>query len=122
MVECIVLTTGCGALRDFYNINTGVWITLIYVGGGNFGIKKIRSKNKKKIVIPICEPAMRFEIDRDVNHGVIFNGILDSVYQLSYRHNPNNFTIYYEKLLRQVDINSGFLVRSCHRDFRVSSH
>jgi len=82
------------------------------VGGGNFGIKKIRSKNKKKIVIPICEPAMRFEIDRDVNHGVIFNGIVDLVYQLSYQHNPNNFTIYYEKLLRQVDINSGFLVRS----------
>jgi len=49
MAECIVLTTGIGALRDFYGLNTGVWITLIYVGGGNFGIKRIRSKNKKKI-------------------------------------------------------------------------
>ena len=96
---------------DVYNINTGVWITLIYVGGGNFGIKKIRSKNKKKMVIPICEPPMRFEIDRDVNHGVILDGILDSVYQLSYRHNPCNFSIYYERLLRQVDITSGYLVR-----------
>jgi len=110
MAECIVLTTRCGALRDFYGINTGVWITLIYVGGGNFGIKRIKSK--KKIVFPICEPAMRFEIDRDVDHGVIFDGIVDSVYQLSYRHNTDNFTIYYERLLRQIDINSGFLVRS----------
>jgi hypothetical protein len=24
MGGCIVLTTGCGALRDFYNISTGV--------------------------------------------------------------------------------------------------
>jgi len=121
MAECIVLTIGCGALRDFYNINTGVWITLIYMGAGNFGLKKIRSKNKKKMVIPIYDPPMRFEIDRDVNHGVLFDGILDSVYQLSYRHNPNNFSIYYERFLRQVDINSGFLVRDyIHISFRYN--
>jgi len=111
MAKCIVLTTGCGALRDFYNISSGVWMTLIYVGGGNFWIKKIRSKNKKKMVIPVCEPPMRFEIDRDVSHGVIFDGIVDSVYRLSYRHNPSNFSIYYERLLRQVDIASRYLVR-----------
>jgi len=40
MAGCIVLTTDYGALRDFYNISTGVWITLIYMGVGNFGIKK----------------------------------------------------------------------------------
>jgi len=67
MAECIVLTTGCGALCDFYNISTGVWITLIYMGAENFGIKKIRSKNKKKMVLLVYNPPMRFEIDRDIN-------------------------------------------------------
>jgi len=110
MAGCIVLTTGCGALRDFYNINTGVWITLVYMGLRNFGIKKIRSKTKN-MVIPVYDPPMRFEIDRNVNHGALFHELRELVRQLSYRHNSNNFSIYYERLLRHVDINSGFLVR-----------
>jgi len=76
------------------------------MGVRNFGIKKIRLKTKKKMVIPVYDPPMRFEIDRDVNHGALFHGLRELVHQLSYRHNSNNFSIYYERLLRPVDINS----------------
>lgn len=102
MGGCIVLTTGCGALRDFYNISTGLWITLLYMGFGKFHIKKIKSKTTKKMVIPIYDPLMRFENNRNVNHGALFHSLSESVHQLLYRQNSNNFHIYCEKLLHHI--------------------
>jgi hypothetical protein len=81
------------------------------MGFGKFHIKKIKSKTTKKMVIPIYDPPMIFEIDRNVNHGALFHSLSESVHQLSYRHNSNNFRIYYEKLLHHVDVDSEFLVR-----------
>jgi hypothetical protein len=110
MAGCVILTTGCGALRDFYKITTGVWITLVYMGLGKFCITKIKSKTKREIVIPVYDPPMKFVIDKNVDHGALFHGLCESVHQLSYQHNPNNVNICYEKFLHHFDIDSGFLV------------
>jgi hypothetical protein len=87
----IFLTKGFAALRDFYDITLGAWLKLVFVGFGRFVLKK-------------------FVIERDVNTHNFLQAFPNSIIELSYRHDLNNFTISYVKHLTASDITSGYLV------------
>jgi len=52
----IYFTKGWGALRDFYDITFGAWITVVFLGLGRFEIKKIKCRVKRKINFPTFVP------------------------------------------------------------------
>lgn len=60
----IYLTKGWGALRDFYDINLGSWVTVVYVGLGKFGMN-IKDRFGNLIRYPSFVPPMKFNIDRE---------------------------------------------------------
>ena len=108
----IFLTRGWAALGDFYDIGLGAWFTLRFMGLSRFDIRKIKSKVKREISIPVFTPPMRFLIERvglPPNFSPAFPA---SVVDLSFCHNPANFQMSYEKQLSADDIKSGFLVNN----------
>jgi hypothetical protein len=58
------LTKGWRALREFYNVSLGAWVTVVFVGNGKF---KIRMKDRfgKTIRYPTFSPPMKFVVDRN---------------------------------------------------------
>jgi hypothetical protein len=107
----IFLTKGFAALRDFYDITLGAWLKLVFVGFGRFVLKKLKSRINRKIFFPVFDPPMKFVIERDVNTHNFLQAFPNSIIELSYRHDLNNFTISYVKHLTASDITSGYLVR-----------
>jgi len=57
------LTKGWKAIRDFYGISLGAWVTLIFVGVGRFDMK-LTDRFHKTINYPVFDPAMHFLIDK----------------------------------------------------------
>jgi len=106
----IFLTKGLAALRDFYDISSGAWFTLVFMGLGRFQIKKLSSIIKRKINIPAFVPPMRFAVEKSGFPQFNHHGFPASVYDLSYRHDPAKFEIFYEKHLTSFDVTSGFVV------------
>jgi len=117
---CIFLTKGFAALRDFYDISLGAWMTLVFVGFGRFCLKKLISRIKKKIYFPLFDPPMKFDVEKTVHPEAFFNGFPLSIQQLSYRHDLNNFNISYENHLSASDINSRLLYNICVSNFLLS--
>jgi len=106
----IFLTKGLAALRDFYDISLSAWFTLVFMGLGRFQIKKLRSKINRKIMIPLFVPPMRFAVEKSFFPQFNQHGFPASVYDLSYRHDPATFEIFYEKHITSFDVTFGFVV------------
>ncbi len=49
------LTKGWKAIRDFYGIGLGAWITLVFVGDGQFDIR-LTDRFHKSITFPVFDP------------------------------------------------------------------
>lgn len=70
----IFLTKGWRALRDFYNVSLGAWVTVVLVGNGKFKIR-IKDRFGKSIRYPTFIPTMKFvvnRIDEDANLSPMF--------------------------------------------------
>ena len=106
----IYFTKGWGALRDFYDITFGVWITVVFLGLGRFQIKKIKCRVKRKINFPTFVPPIRFNIDRTVLPAPVHGVFPASVYDLAFRLEPSMFAMSCLKHLTEYDVKSGFWV------------
>ena len=103
------LTKGWKAIRDFYGISLGAWVTLIFVGVGRFDMK-LTDRFHKTINYPVFDPAMHFLIDK-TNVQTTFNQHLQlKTSLLSYRHNISDMIIDFEKKLSEYDVTKGALV------------
>lgn len=51
----IYLTTGWHALKDFYNVSLGSWVTMVFVDMGKFGIH-MKDRFGRKISTPKFTP------------------------------------------------------------------
>lgn len=55
---CIYLAKGWHALRDFYNLSLGGWVTIVFLGQGRFKIR-IKDRFGKSVRIPAFNSPMR---------------------------------------------------------------
>ena len=108
----IFLTRGWAALRDFYDIGLGAWFSLVFTGLGRFLIRKIKTRVKRIVTIPVFVPPMRFSIDKCVLPSNVSQPFPACILDLQFRHAPANFQLKYETNLTADDVNSGFLVRN----------
>jgi len=100
----IYLTKGWLALRDFYKVSLGAWVTLVFRGNGRFDIR-LRDRFGRKMRCPSFDPPMKFVIEKNVapiNHM--------NVVSLPFVHDEYNFVNSYEKRLTSEEIVSGYLV------------
>jgi len=98
------LTKGWSALRDFYNICFGAWVTMVFVRPGKFGIN-LKDRFGKLKRYPKFTPPMKFVIEKQVLPFHQLEMIL-----VPFVHNDVNFEHKCEKRLTQDDVDSGFLV------------
>lgn len=100
---------GQKALRDFYGIRLGAWITLMFVGLGKFAMV-LKDMFGKVIKPSVFVPPMHFVVDR-INVAPTFNNNLPPLTaNLSFRHDNNNFAVNMMKKLTENDVSKGFLV------------
>lgn len=88
----IYLTTGWHALKDFYNVSLGSWVTMVFVDMGKFGIH-MKDRFGRKISIPKFTPLMKFELGKKVLPFQKFD-VLSSPFV----HDDFNFEFSYEKI------------------------
>ncbi|KEH33753.1 hypothetical protein MTR_3g452180 [Medicago truncatula] len=100
----IYLTRGWCALRDFYKIKLGAWVTMVFVGNGRFEIS-LEDRVGDKIQSPIFNPPMNFVIDRS---WLPFQ-MMDAV-PTAYVHSDISFLYSYEKKLSATELDSGWMV------------
>jgi len=100
----IYLTKGWHAIRDFYKIGLGSWITIVFMGNGKFDIR-IKNRFGKRIRYPTFTPPMEFRVE----HNVV-PVTPDWVVPRPFIHDEFNFQLTYEKRLHVDDVTSGFLV------------
>jgi len=98
----IYLTRGWHAIRDFYNIHFGAWVTIVFVGAGRFNIR-VSNRFGKRILHPTFNPPMRFKVHRDA-----IPVTLDQVVPKPFVHNEMNFQVTYEKRLCAGELDTGF--------------
>jgi len=105
----IFFSKGWKALRDFYGLRLGAWISLVFVGGGQFAMV-LKDRFGKVIKAPVFNPPMHFVIDR-TNVQPSFNNTLPPFTgNLTYRHSNTNMHIDHVRNLTEYDVTSGFLV------------
>jgi hypothetical protein len=105
------LTKGWKAIRIFYGLGLGAWVTLIFVDAGRFDMK-LTDRFHNTIKYPIFDPPMNFLIDK-TNVPTTFNQHLQPRTSiLCYRHNISDMIISFEKKLSHYDVTRGALVRS----------
>lgn len=103
------LTKGWKAIRDFYGLGLGAWVTLIFVDAGRFDMK-LTDRFHNTIKYPIFDPPMNFLIDK-TNVPTTFNQHLQPRTSiLCYRHNISDMIISFEKKLSQYDVTRGALI------------
>lgn len=56
-------TKGWKALRDFYGIRLGAWVTLVFVGMRQFAIT-LKARFGKNVKCPVFNLPMQFVIDK----------------------------------------------------------
>jgi len=100
----IYLTRGWLALRDFYKISLGCWVSMFFVSDNKFEIT-LEDRFRRRMTIPRFTPSMKFEIDRDMLHFLMID-----VVPRRYIHDPMNFQFSYEKKLTGDEVDSGYLV------------
>lgn len=100
----IYLTRGWLALRDFYKISLGCWVSMFFVGESKFEIT-LEDRFRRRMANPRFTPSMKFEIDRDMLPFLMIDAV-----PRPYVHDPMNFQFSYEKKLTGDEIDSGWLV------------
>jgi hypothetical protein len=100
----IYLTRGWRALRDFYKLSLGAWVTMVFVGNGRFEIS-LEDRVRGKIRAPIFTPPVNFVIDRS---WLPFQ--MMDVVPTSYVHSDMSFAYSYQKKLSANEIISGWMV------------
>jgi len=100
----IYLTRGWRALRDFYKLTLGAWVTMVFVGNNRFEIS-LKDRVWKKIQCPMFTPSINFQIDRS---WLPFQ-MMDAV-PTAYVHSDMSFLYSYEKRLSGNEVNSGWMV------------
>jgi len=100
----IYLTTGWHALKDFYGVSLGSWVTMVFVGASKFGIH-LKDRFGRMISTPKFIPSMRFQIEKQVNPFHTFD-VLPSPFV----HDELNFRFSYEKRLTGDEYSGGFVV------------
>lgn len=100
----IYLTTGWHALKDFFNVRLGSWVSMVYVGRGKFGIY-LQDRFGGKIATPKFNPPMKFELERQMLPFHEFD-VLPS----PFAHDNFNFEFSYAKRLTTDDYESGSVV------------
>jgi len=103
------LSKGWKALRDFYGLGLGAWVTLVFVGGGQFAMV-VKDRFGKNVRCPIFWPSMRFVIDKSNVQPQFNNDLPPFPFALSYHHSVNNQHIDFVKRLTDHDVSKGFLV------------
>ena len=102
------LTKRWKAIRDFYGIGLGAWVTLVFVDEGRFYMM-LSDRFHKTIKYPVFDPPMHFLIDR-TNVQTTFNHHLPPITSLlSYRHNISDMFIDFKKNISEYDVTKGFL-------------
>jgi hypothetical protein len=104
-VSGIYLTRGWRALRDFYKLRLGAWVSMLFVGNGRFEIS-LKDRAERKIRCPIFNPPMNFVIDRD---WLPFQMMRDV--PTAYVQSDFSFQYSYQKKLSFNEVNSGWMVR-----------
>lgn len=99
----IYLTKGWHAIRDFYKVQFGAWVTIVFMGNGRFGIR-IKNRFGKRIRCPTFNPPMNFRVHRNA-----VPVTLDWFVPRPFMHDEVNFQLTYEKKLAVADVESGFL-------------
>jgi hypothetical protein len=118
--ECLVekingnvyLTRGWAALRDFYDIRIGGWLTLLYVGAGKF-LLSVHDRFQQLMQPRTFVPPMKFVIDLFTIPLYFVDNLPDSIDAHSYSHDGSFFNLSHEKDLTFYDITAGFLVCFC---------
>jgi len=105
------LSKGWKALRDFYGIRLGAWITLVYLGLGKFAIL-LKDRFQKVMRCPVFDPPMCFVIDKTNVQPTFNNNLPPFTANLSFRHDGNDFTFELPRRLNEQDVSKGYLV-SC---------
>jgi hypothetical protein len=59
----IYLTRGWHAMRDFYKLHLGAWITIVWMGNGRFDIR-VKNRFGKRVRYPTFTPPMEFKVER----------------------------------------------------------
>jgi hypothetical protein len=119
--ECLVekvnnsvyFTRGWAALRDFYDIRIGAWLTLLYMGSGKFFLS-VHDRFQKMMQPPIFVPPMKFVIDLTNVPSYFVSNLPQSLESHTYIHDDDAFNLAIEKSLTFYDISTGFLVRFSH--------
>jgi hypothetical protein len=110
----LFFTRGWSQLRDFYDIHSGAWITLVYLPIHRFVIH-IRDRFGKDITVPIYDPPYKSSLYPDgfqTNINVGF-GKFPYFRNLTFLgHQEQNFKYSYVKHLTADDVSSSFLVFS----------
>lgn len=106
----VVFTNGWYSLRDFYDLEFGGWVTLVFVGRSQFGIN-VKDRLGMGVNYPNHDPLMRFIVYRDVVPLPLFDEISTSANIQAYQHEMRSFRFsYIKKLTRYYDVTTGFLV------------
>jgi hypothetical protein len=100
----IYLTRGWHAIRDFYKLQLGAWITIVWMGNGRFDIR-VKNRFGKRVRCPTFTPPMEFKVERNVVPVVV-----DWFVPRPFSHDGYNFQLTYEKKLGCEDVMSGYLV------------
>jgi hypothetical protein len=68
----IFLTKGWHAMRDFYGVVPGAWVTIVFVGNGKFAIT-LKDRFGRTMPSPKFTPAVKFEVEKQVLPFHVFN-------------------------------------------------
>jgi hypothetical protein len=102
----IYLTKGWHAIRDFYKVQFGSWITIVFKGNSMFNIR-VKNRFGKRIQYPTLEPPMDFRV-----HRIVVSVTPNWVVPRPFVHDVFNFQLTYEKISRLHDVIVGYLVNS----------
>ena len=103
------MTTRFNAIRDFYNVCLGGTVVLVFTDAGQFCINVI-NRTGRVVDPPLFIPPMKFEIEKLNVPTFVYEGVPVTTEILSFHHEEKNFQIYWDKILTEYDITSGFLV------------
>ncbi|GAU47041.1 hypothetical protein TSUD_239990 [Trifolium subterraneum] len=104
----VYFTRGWASIRDFYNIRIGAWLSLMYTGLGQFGLS-LHTRFQQLITPPVCDPPMRFVLDKSCVPKNFVGGLPSSIERLSYSHQDSFFHFVHEKALTYYDVSTGLL-------------
>nr|ABD32816.1 hypothetical protein MtrDRAFT_AC150440g1v2 [Medicago truncatula] len=100
----IYLTRGWRALRDFYKLFLGAWVTMVFVGNGRFEIS-LEDRVGDKIQSAMFTPPMNFVIDR---FWLPFQ--MMDVVPIANVHSDMSFLYSYQKKLSATELDSSWMV------------